>query len=125
MLVLSRTKGEVLRIGNHIKVVVVEIRGDKVRLGVDAPKELPVHREEVFSAIEKTTCVGPLFKYCDGGLVADIKIPNSLVHPSGWYVCACSRAIAGTIAAALGGTLVIDDSDDVESLPAEFEVTDG
>jgi len=51
MLVLSREKNEAICIGNNIKVVVVEIRGDKVRLGIEAPTEIPVHRDEVFNAI--------------------------------------------------------------------------
>ncbi len=54
MLVLSRKKNESIVINNDIKIVVVEIRGDKVRLGVEAPKEVPVHRREVFDAILRT-----------------------------------------------------------------------
>jgi carbon storage regulator len=53
MLVLSRKKNESIVINNDITIVVVEIRGDKVRLGVDAPKEVPVHRREVFDAIRR------------------------------------------------------------------------
>lgn len=53
MLVLSRKKNESIVINNDIKIVVVEIRGDKVRLGVEAPKEVPVHRREVFDAIHR------------------------------------------------------------------------
>jgi carbon storage regulator len=51
MLVLSRKKNESIVINNDITVTVVEIRGDKVRLGIVAPKEVPVHRQEVFEAI--------------------------------------------------------------------------
>ncbi len=51
MLVLSRKKNESIVINHDITVVVVEIRGDKVRLGVEAPKEVPVHRKEVYDAI--------------------------------------------------------------------------
>jgi carbon storage regulator len=51
MLVLSRKKNESIVINNDITVTVVEIRGDKVRLGIVAPKEVPVHRQEVFDAI--------------------------------------------------------------------------
>ncbi len=51
MLVLSRKKNESIVINNDITIVVVEIRGDKVRLGVEAPKEVPVHRREVYDAI--------------------------------------------------------------------------
>jgi carbon storage regulator len=53
MLVLSRKKDESIVINNDITIVVVEIRGDKVRLGVEAPKEVPVHRREVFDAIAR------------------------------------------------------------------------
>ena len=53
MLVLSRKKDESIVINNDITIVVVEIRGDKVRLGVEAPKEVPVHRQEVFDAIAR------------------------------------------------------------------------
>jgi len=53
MLVLSRKKHESIVINDDITIVVVEIRGDKVRLGVEAPKEVPVHRQEVFDAIRR------------------------------------------------------------------------
>ncbi len=53
MLVLSRKKDESIVINNDITIVVVEIRGDKVRLGVEAPKAVPVHRREVFEAIAR------------------------------------------------------------------------
>jgi carbon storage regulator len=52
MLVLSRKKNESIVINNDITIVVVDIRGDKVRLGVEAPKEIPVHRREVYDAIQ-------------------------------------------------------------------------
>jgi carbon storage regulator len=51
MLVLSRKKNESIVINNDITVTVAEIRGDKVRLGIVAPKEVPVHRQEVYDAI--------------------------------------------------------------------------
>jgi carbon storage regulator len=52
MLVLSRKKNESIIINDHIVVTVVEIRGDKVRLGIDAPKDVTVHRREVYEAIQ-------------------------------------------------------------------------
>ena len=55
MLVLSRKKNESIVINNDIRIVVVEIRGDKVRLGVEAPREVPVHRREVYEAIQKSS----------------------------------------------------------------------
>jgi carbon storage regulator len=57
MLVLSRKKNESIVINNDITIVVVEIRGDKVRLGVEAPKEVPVHRREVYDAIKRNSAV--------------------------------------------------------------------
>lgn len=52
MLVLSRRKSESIILGNNeIRIMVVEIRGDNVRLGIEAPSHLPVHREEVYTAI--------------------------------------------------------------------------
>lgn len=53
MLVLSRHRDEEIMIGDDIKVVVVEIRGDKVRLGIEAPSRVPVHRREVYDAIRR------------------------------------------------------------------------
>ena len=53
MLVLSRKKNESIIINDDIKIVVVEIRGDKVRLGIEAPKDVPVHRQEIYDAIKQ------------------------------------------------------------------------
>ena len=52
MLVLSREIDEVIMIGDDVEVKVVDIRGDKVRLGFTAPRQVPIHRKEVFDAIE-------------------------------------------------------------------------
>ena len=57
MLVLSRKKNESIIIDNNIVVTVVEIRGDKVRLGIEAPKDVPVHRQEVYDAIHSRDSV--------------------------------------------------------------------
>lgn len=53
ILVLSRHVDEVIVIGKDIRITVVDIRGDKVRIGVDAPKNVPVHRLEVYESIQK------------------------------------------------------------------------
>jgi len=55
MIVMSRKKNEAIVINDNITIVVVEIRGDKVRLGIDAPKEIPFHRREVWEAIQRET----------------------------------------------------------------------
>jgi len=52
MLVLSRKKNESIVIDDNIVITVVEIRGDKVRLGIQAPREVPVHRSEIHAAIQ-------------------------------------------------------------------------
>ncbi len=53
MLVLSRQRDETIMIGDNIQITVVDIRGDKVRLGIVAPIEIPVHRKEVYDAIQR------------------------------------------------------------------------
>lgn len=52
MLVLTRKLGESIAIDDHIKIVVVQIKGKQVRLGIEAPKETKIHREEVYLAIQ-------------------------------------------------------------------------
>jgi len=53
MLVLSRHRDESIMIGDDVVVTIVDIRGDKVRLGIDAPQDIPVHRQEVYDAIQR------------------------------------------------------------------------
>lgn len=53
MLVLSRQRDESIMIGDNVVVTIVDIRGDKVRLGIEAPGEIPVHRQEVYEAIQR------------------------------------------------------------------------
>src|SRR5947207_15800999 len=53
MLVLSRHRDESIMIGDDIVITIVDIRGDKVRLGIDAPSDIPVHRQEVYDAIQR------------------------------------------------------------------------
>lgn len=52
MLVLSRKRNQTIMIGDDIKIVIVEIRGDKVRVGIEAPSHIPVHRREIYDAIK-------------------------------------------------------------------------
>lgn len=53
MLVLSRHRDESIMIGDNVVITIVDIRGDKVRLGIDAPRDIPVHRQEVYEAIQR------------------------------------------------------------------------
>lgn len=53
MLVLSRQRDQTIMIGDDIEITVVDIRGDKVRLGINAPTDIPVHRKEVYEAIKR------------------------------------------------------------------------
>lgn len=54
MLILTRHVGETVCIGENIRLTVIEMKGNQVRLGIAAPKEIPVHREEIFEAIKAT-----------------------------------------------------------------------
>jgi len=53
MLVLSRQKDESIMIGDNVEIIIVDVRGDKVRLGISAPRDVPVHRKEIFEAIKR------------------------------------------------------------------------
>ncbi len=53
MLVLTRRKDESIMIGDDIEIIIVDIRGEKIRLGITAPKTIPVHRREVYEAIQR------------------------------------------------------------------------
>lgn len=53
MLVLSRQRDETIMLGDDIEITIVDIRGDKVRLGITAPAHIPVHRKEIYDAIKR------------------------------------------------------------------------
>lgn len=59
MLVLSRKKDEKIVIGGNIVITVIDVRGDKVRLGIEAPADVPVHRQEVYDAIKRAALGEP------------------------------------------------------------------
>lgn len=83
MLVLSRKKDERIVINNDITIVVVEIRGDKVRLGVEAPKEVPVHRREVYDAIARGEPIESMSEAHSAEGAADGMTPDGNARTSG------------------------------------------
>ena len=58
MLVLSREKDESIMIGDDVEITIVDVRGNKVRLGINAPREVSVHRKEIYLAIQKEKQAG-------------------------------------------------------------------
>jgi len=84
MLVLSRQRDETIMIGDDIEVTVVDIRGDKVRLGINAPKEISVHRKEVYDAIRRENRAAAQVKPEDVsgiGKVGPQKLPQPQSQP--------------------------------------------
>ena len=73
MLVLSRQRDQTIMIGDDIEITVVDIRGDKVRLGINAPTEIPVHRKEVYEAIKRENRAAASVKPEDIAKVANIQ----------------------------------------------------
>lgn len=127
MLTLTRTKLGTIKIGNHISVTVVEIRGDKVRLALDAPKFMPLHRQEVYDAIERQKgTVGPRFKLINGSLFTDHCFAGALKCGGNeefeYYLLSCNSVVGNVVATSLGGTLLPDEDDQSEVVDAEFEV---
>ena len=53
MLVLSRKKDESIMIGDDVEIIIVDVRGDKIRLGIKAPRSISVHRKEIYDAIQQ------------------------------------------------------------------------
>ncbi|MBR3103165.1 MAG: carbon storage regulator CsrA [Lachnospiraceae bacterium] len=53
MLALSRKKGEALVVGNNIEITILEVKGDQIKIGIKAPKEVPIYRKEVYEQIQQ------------------------------------------------------------------------
>lgn len=71
MLVLSRQRDEIIMIGDDVEITIVDIRGDKVRIGITAPAHIPVHRKEVYEAIKRENLAASKIKPEDLDSVAD------------------------------------------------------
>ena len=82
MLVLSRQRDQCVMIGDDVVVTVVDIRGDKVRLGIDAPTEIPVHRREVYEAIQAENLRASRLPVDDAGALQAPE-PDRLGSPPG------------------------------------------
>ena len=77
MLVLSRQRDQSIMIGDNIEITIVDIRGDKVRLGINAPNTVPVHRKEVYQAIQRDRSASPT---AAAEAPAEHAAPASTVH---------------------------------------------
>lgn len=75
MLVLSRKQDEKIIIGDSISLTVVSIQGDKVRLGIEAPKHVSIHREEVYQAIQRERQLPPTFDAAARGERIEFDVP--------------------------------------------------
>ena len=78
MLVLSRQRDETIMIGDEIEITIVDIRGDKVRLGITAPTQIAVHRKEVYDAIKRENEQAARFKRDDLGPLGSGAAPKSV-----------------------------------------------
>lgn len=79
MLVLSRQRDESIIIGDNVVITIVDVRGDKVKLGIEAPKEIPVHRREVYEAIQRENRQATLLKTDDAQLLGPQGMPTDRV----------------------------------------------
>ena len=81
MLVLSRQRDETIMIGDGVEITVVDIRGDKVRLGINAPRSVAVHRKEVYEAIRRENAESTDVQSHDLS-IAERKLPRQAPKPS-------------------------------------------
>ena len=82
MLVLSRHRDESIIIGDDVVITIVDIRGDKVRLGIDAPQDIPVHRREVYEAIQRENQKGARLKPSDARTLGNDGSSNPISDPA-------------------------------------------
>ncbi len=82
MLVLSRQRDETIMIGDDVEITVVDIRGDKVRLGITAPVRIPVHRKEVYDAIQRENAAAAEVKPEDIPVMVDRAREERAVGPA-------------------------------------------
>jgi carbon storage regulator len=83
MLVLSRQRDETIMIGDDIEITVVDIRGDKVRLGINAPRAIQVHRKEVYEAIRSENTQASQMMKLDDVQAADRGLKRNGEKPNG------------------------------------------
>lgn len=81
MLVLSRQRDETIMIGDQIEITVVDIRGDKVRLGINAPRTIQVHRKEVYEAIQRENAEAALIQIDDLSVVDQTLMRHNARRP--------------------------------------------
>lgn len=65
MLVLSRQRDEVIKIGDDIEITIVDVRADKVRIGIQAPRDVSVHRKEIYEAIQEENAASASISFAD------------------------------------------------------------
>ncbi len=86
MLILTRKSGETIRIGDDISISVIEIRGNQVRLGITAPRNVTVHRQEVYDLIQEQNLEAAKVSATDKALLQDLwqqKGPGKSSKPGG------------------------------------------
>ena len=76
-------------IGDKVVVTIVDIRGDKVRLGIEAPEEIPVHRQEVYDAIQRENQRSSQLSPSDAGKSANKSVPCALCRTGSIGACGC------------------------------------
>ena len=77
MLILTRKSGEGIRIGDHISLKVIEIRGNQVRLGIEAPRDMSVHREEIYALIQQQNRAAADSSPTDPQVLSDVWVDQS------------------------------------------------